>query len=245
VSHEIRTPLNVVVSGLDLLSSCDEKFSVDVLDILRDVKISCAVAIDILNDLLTYEKMDSNILTLDKSACDMVEILRRVYNMFRVQAIHSNIAMELLLEPSTIETVIVDADSTKLSQVFRNLISNAIKFTSGGGKVTIKVSVDPVTRLARVDVQDTGPGISKEDRKKLFNEVVQFNPKELQNGQGSGLGLYLSRKIIDMHGGLIGVDNEWEGIGSKFYIALKVSGNLEENTKGKISSYFYCSHTCM
>jgi signal transduction histidine kinase len=72
-------------------------------------------------------------------------------------------------------------------------------------------------------VCDTGPGLRKEDRARLFNEVIQFDAKLLQNGQGSGLGLYLSRKVVDMHGGSIGVDMEWEGVGSKFYIELDLS----------------------
>jgi hypothetical protein len=77
----------------------------------------------------------------------------------------------------------------------------------------------------------------KEDRARLFNEVIQFDAKLLQNGQGSGLGLYLSRKVIDMHGGSIGVDLDWEGVGSKFYIELDVS-EVKYSGRGKAALFY-------
>lgn len=221
VSHEIRTPLNVVMSGLEYLNSFQEGISTEAADIIRDIKSACSVAIDILNDLLTYEKIDSNILALDKSPCDVVLLVKKVFNMFKIQAKYSDITMELET-PSNIESVIIDGDSTKLSQVIRNLVSNAVKFTPNEGNIAVRMKISEANTRIRIEVQDTGPGILKEDRRRLFTEVVQFNPKELQNGQGSGLGLFLSRKIVDMHCGAIGVDIEWDGPGSIFFIELPI-----------------------
>ena len=142
--------------------------------------------------------------------------------MFQIQARYSNInlAFDCKVKDGKIS---VEADSTKLSQVVRNLVSNALKFTPDGGMITVKMFTVSDGRSVRLEVQDTGPGMTREQRKKLFNEVVQFNPKELQNGQGSGLGLFLSRKIVEMHRGNIGVDMEWEGTGSIFFLELDVS----------------------
>ena len=222
VSHEIRTPLNVVMSGLEFMDSFKDVLGSELMETLGDIKNACGVAIDILNDLLTYEKLDSNILTLDKSPCDFVDLVRRVCSMFQIQARYSNInlAFDCRVKDGKIT---VDADSTKLAQVIRNLVSNALKFTPEGGMITVKMLAVAGGRSVRLEVQDTGPGMTREQRKKLFNEVVQFNPKELQNGQGSGLGLFLSRKIVDMHRGNIGVDVEWEGKGSIFFLELGVS----------------------
>jgi signal transduction histidine kinase len=143
--------------------------------------------------------------------------------MFQIQARSAGI--ELILDKTALTQgrIIVEGDSSKLSQVYRNLVSNALKFTPPNGKVTLTMSMSLETKRLRLEVQDTGPGMKKEDRARLFNEVIQFDAKVLQNGQGSGLGLYLSRKVIDMHGGSIGVDMDWEGIASRFYIELDVS----------------------
>ena len=238
VSHEIRTPLNVVMSGLELLRATAMALSPDALDIIADMRGACAIAIDILNDLLTYEKLDSDLLVLEKSPCDLVELLRRSHNMFHIQAKYADVNMLLEIE-GAFETVIVDGDSTKLSQVFRNLISNALKFTPSGGSVTVKLSVLDAVKRVRIEVQDTGAGMSREQRERLFQEVVQFNAKELQNGQGSGLGLFLSRKIIDMHDGTIGVDMGWEGPGSKFFVELPISDQQEGNKVARKLSFIY------
>ena len=240
VSHEIRTPLNVVMSGLDLLHAQSTTSSEDAAEIVADMRSACMVAINILNDLLTYEKLDSNLLALEKSHCDCIELMRRVYKMFQIPARHASIDLRFDKEVPS-ETVVVEADAMKLSQVFRNLVSNAIKFTPKDGTVTIKAYLLTDSSRVRFEVQDTGAGISKEDRKKLFQEVVQFNAAALQNGQGSGLGLYLSRHIIDMHGGSIGVDLAWEGKGSVFYVELPTSNHQESNKIARKLSFIYHS----
>ena len=240
VSHEIRTPLNVVMSGLDLLHSQVASLSEDATDIVNDMRSACMVAINILNDLLTYEKLDSHILEMEKSHCDCIELMRRVYKMFQIPAKVANIDLRFDNQIQ-MEAVVVEADATKLSQVFRNLVSNAIKFTPKEGEVIIKAFLVQNCSRIRFEVHDTGAGISKEDRKKLFKEVVQFNAAELQNGQGSGLGLYLSQHIIDMHGGSIGVNLEWEGKGSIFYLELPVSDHQESNKIARKLSFIYHS----
>lgn len=221
VSHEIRTPLNIVMSGMELLKASAEG-NMEAIEIIADVKSACASSIDILNDLLTYEKMDSNILVVDKAPCDVIDVVKTTFDMFFIQAKHSDISL-LVKNKIQDKFIIVDADATKISQVFRNLISNALKFTPFGGTVSIVLQLSEDRGRFRLEVHDSGPGISKEDRKKLFNEIVQFNPKALQNGQGSGLGLYLSRHIVDVHGGRIGVDLEWDGVGSIFFVELPLA----------------------
>lgn len=132
------------------------------------------------------------------------------------------------------------ADAAKIAQVIRNLISNAIKFTPCGGTVTIRLTMNEIENKVRVEVRDTGAGMTKEDRRKLFNEIVQFNPQALQNGQGSGLGLYLSRRIVDMHQGRVGVDLEWEGIGSVFFVEFPL---VEQGCSDDVEMELCMSHT--
>ena len=93
--------------------------------------------------------------------------------------------------------------------MFRNILSNALKFTPAGGTVTVRIMISDDRML--VEVQDSGVGISVENQKRLFNEVVQFHAKAHQGGGGSGLGLWISKKIIDMHGNFLIITQEMEG----------------------------------
>ena len=105
-----------------------------------------------------------------------------------------------------------------MSQVLRNFLSNALKFTPEGGSVTVTVRTEGCS--LRVEVEDSGAGISSENIRRLFVEVVQFNANTLQGGGGTGLGLWICKKIIDMHGGVIGASSEGEGKGSVFFFAI-------------------------
>jgi CheY-like chemotaxis protein/anti-sigma regulatory factor (Ser/Thr protein kinase) len=156
--------------------------------------------------------------------------------MFQIQARSAQIS--LILENSIdTEAAVSEVDATKISQVIRNIISNALKFTPVGGFVVVSIVTKDDGKRIRIDVKDSGVGMKKADRQRLFSEVVQFNPKELQDGQGSGLGLFLSRKIVDMHGGAIGVDLDWEGQGSIFYMELLTTDKPEVNPRGTVRGH--------
>ena len=117
-----------------------------------------------------------------------------------------------------------------MSQVLRNFLSNAIKFTPEGGRVTVRVN--KIHNDLSVEVEDTGAGISPTDICKLFHEVVQFNANALQGGGGTGLGLWISKKIIDLHGGTIGVRSGGEGLGSTFYFTIPILPRETEGSQG-------------
>ena len=217
VAHEIRTPLNIVMSGLNLFEMeypDNQAFQQSILD----MKLACQAAVDIVGDFLTYEKLDSDILKLDKSVVDMSRVLKKCLSPFQVQAKFSKISLIII---NQLKDSLVDADEYKLSQVLRNLVSNALKFSKAGDEVTVQAS--EANGVIRISVRDVGAGISKANQEKLFKEIVQFNAKELQGGGGSGIGLWVSKKLMDAHGGRIGVESEGEGKGSTFFIELPVS----------------------
>lgn len=110
-----------------------------------------------------------------------------------------------------------------MAQVLRNLLSNAIKFTPIEGEV--EVTIDSKNEQLEISVRDSGVGISPENQGRLFGEVIQFHAKAHQGGGGSGLGLWISKKIMDMHGGSISVHSEGEGKGSVFSISLPMRQN--------------------
>ena len=237
VSHEIRTPLNVVVAGLEYIGSLFERsLRPEVAETLSEIKGACAVAVDILNDLLAYEKLDSNSMLLERSSCDMLQIIHHVHNMFMIQARYSNINL-VLKNHIARDAIYIDADSPKLSQAIRNLVANAFKFTPVGGEVTLNLFAVSDGQRVRLEVQDSGPGITKEDRKKLFSDSLDYDPNQLQNAQGMGLGLYLSHKIIKMHDGVIGVDMDWDGKGSIFFIELPMPKYVPSAIEGIFVKY--------
>lgn len=224
------------MSGFIVLENMRSRVSVEDMRILEEMQSACNVAIEILNDLLTYEKLDSNSFALERAPCDMISLLNDVLKLFRMQAAASEIDL-LFKQLSMGVNMVVNADAPKLSQVLRNLLSNALKFTPSGGSVV--VSAELVDGNVRVQVHDTGLGMSVEDRLRLFSEFVQFNPNELQAGQGSGLGLYNSRRIMDLHGGRIAVDLEWDQAGSKFYIELPVTDAVVAPKQGNPTHQLY------
>lgn len=155
VSHEIRTPLNVVLMGLNLMqenalaaasvdgfSELQRQETDATLDLIADMKGSTTMAVDILNDLLTYEKVDSNLLTIEKQDMNMYEVIKSVLLMFKAQARGVGVAFSWDLENS--RGVMCEVDGAKIVQVLRNLMSNAIKFTPSGGRVLVAAQIVPV-----------------------------------------------------------------------------------------------------
>jgi signal transduction histidine kinase len=292
ISHELRTPLNTAFLGLKLLSS-ELKASKDPKDMERydtlcDVNMSCTAAVDILNDLLCYEKLESGILELHKEEIVVAAYLKDRISMFSAQARECGVTMTMvtdvagsrrdieantnegnMMSKSLLPTDSIFADKFKMDQVIRNLMSNALKFTPRGGVVTIKASFVhdrskfenefskrsvknrsislrnlirhpssvasypnspvpspipiPVSGKLVVVITDTGAGISKENQARLFNEIVQFNPEKLQAGGGSGLGLWITQEILNLHDGSISVSSEGEGKGSSFTFEMPMT----------------------
>eukprot|EP00597_Dinobryon_sp_UTEXLB2267_P008276 CAMPEP_0170086692 /NCGR_PEP_ID=MMETSP0019_2-20121128/21313_1 /TAXON_ID=98059 /ORGANISM="Dinobryon sp., Strain UTEXLB2267" /LENGTH=655 /DNA_ID=CAMNT_0010303883 /DNA_START=864 /DNA_END=2831 /DNA_ORIENTATION=+ len=144
---------------------------------------------------------------------------------------------EVGIQNHEMEEYFIEVDEFKICQVIRNLLSNALKFSPRDGTVKVITEVfkydaktSKVTgnatnnmkfdRIVRVSVMDNGPGISLEDQKKLFGKYVQFNAGALQSGKGSGLGLWISRSIVEMHGGVLNAHSDGEGKGSVFFMEL-------------------------
>ena len=247
--------------GLDLLhsrlSSLSEN-SDELLELTQDSKVSAETAVSILNDLLNYEKLDSNILTLDVSEIRLVPFLREQLRPFQLHASQKSVNLMILPSSHTpsvnLDHLMVSIDTPKVAQVLRNFVSNAIKFTPSGGQVEvylelIKLTTSNRSRLrslnmlgsrgnnvypydedddlssyaaVRVAVKDSGHGIAIENQHRVFNEIVQFNANAHQGGGGSGLGLWISKQIVELHGGRVGLHSEGEGCGCEFFFQLPI-----------------------
>jgi signal transduction histidine kinase/CheY-like chemotaxis protein len=359
ISHEIRTPLNSAFLGLrmllDDLKNSKEPKDAERLETLSDVNVSCVTAIDILNDLLCFEKIESGILQLHRTDEPILPFMEACVNMFSAQARECGVRLELVLvhdhdrdeskhdiitataaaaagaatlsprdsdqlsprsrsvisqlplaldlssirNPAAKCTILpsdtICIDKFKMDQVVRNLISNALKFSPRGGKVTVKAWIEKSegaegyssvsqkgegqyggsqkstargerkgeSRLRKlvsgefrfqgsgkwnmesskdsqdkliITVTDEGAGISPENQQRLFKEVVQFNPEKLQAGGGSGFGLFITKGIVDLHGGTINVYSAGEDHGCTFTVSIPIKNDARKSSEAPMQS---------
>ena len=197
VSHEIRTPLNIAVAGLDILHrTCSKRSShgdSDELEMLEEIMDSCKVAVTILDDLLSYEKISTGALQLERAHVKVAKIVRQAAALFRIQARGKDISLKVLDNDDVInEFTEVEVDAGKITQVLRNFISNAIKFTPEGGVVQVRAFQRSRSKRSEAVIQvvDSGVGMTPAQLERIFSEVVQYNVNELQGGGGSGIGLW-------------------------------------------------------
>lgn len=200
------------------------------------IKSGCDVVLATLNDLLTADKVEDNKLTLARLDLNPWKLVNEVGSSFNLLAKEKNIRYNVICrdeESKWFDRYNMFADNFKLSQVLRNFISNALKFTPVNGEVSVTLEKllsqvedgmgsQSIGTAIRVSVTDSGAGISEENQKKLFGQYVQFKADELQQGKGSGLGLWISKKIIELHGGLIGAWSDGEEKGCTFFFELPV-----------------------
>ena len=221
-SHEIRTPLNTISMGVSLLEKAIRESTNDanMLSLVKDIEESNALAVGILTDLLNYEKIASKQMTLDLSKIHPIPFLTKVIRPFYLNARAKNMQINCNYDEVQLQNVLIDVDEGKMGQVVRNLVSNAVKFSTEGGVVEVNIRLRDHQWL-RVEVVDCGPGVSLENQQKLFHEVAQFDPNANQGGGGSGVGLWISKKIVDMHGASISIRSEL-GIGSTFTLDIKI-----------------------
>lgn len=204
-------PGNRTESNMSSLTNANAAKSMvsEVLDIVKQINASCNIALYTLNDLLTFDKLDEKKLEVELQPVNAWHFVLNTAKPFKINAKETQV--EFTISCGNFETRwyrrhLLRADEFKLSQVLRNLISNALKFTPSKGKVHMHVEMLPnyptsgilseestLGHLVRISVKDTGPGISAENLTKLFGQYVQFNPSKLQKGGGSGLGLWISK----------------------------------------------------
>lgn len=226
ISHEMRTPLNTMMMGLKFLEE-DMRRSGDSqsrLDAVADIKASCSTGVDTLNELLDYDKHEEGIFSVNKKRAQLIyPFIQETLAPFRIHASEKRIVLTVRSEvedSSDVAGVLVDMDENKMGTVVRNLISNALKFTPVEGTVSVRVGWDIEANLVRISVTDSGPGMSPENQAKLFKSIIQFDPGKLQAGGGSGIGLFMAKEIVTLHGGELYVESEGEGCGATFHLVL-------------------------
>jgi len=216
MSHELRTPLNAIIGFSEVLTErmfgeLNEKQD----EYLKDIYASGQHLLSLINDILDLSKIEAGRMELEVTDFHLPAALDNALTLVRERAARRGIALQTNVDERLGE---IQADERKIRQVVLNLLSNAIKFTPEGGR--IEVGAVPRDGSVEVSVSDTGIGIAPEDQEAVFEEFRQVGTAE-KKAEGTGLGLTLCRKFVELHGGKIGVTSE-VGVGSTFTFTIPV-----------------------
>ena len=216
MSHELRTPLNAILGFSELLrddlaGKITEKQRKDCLD---NIYNSGRHLLSLINDVLDLTKIEAGRMDLVYEEFGVESATREVLNVLRSLAIKKDIEITSSVEPSD---ALLIADKNKFKQVLYNLLSNAIKFTPPSGKVTVQARAQD--QLLKISVQDSGIGIPKDFQHKIFGAFYQVQSASNREYPGTGLGLALTKKLVELHGGSIGFDSA-DGHGTTFTVEL-------------------------
>jgi signal transduction histidine kinase len=214
MSHELRTPLNAVIGFSEVLL---ERMFGDLNDrqeeYLRDIWSSGKHLLELLNEILDLSKVEAGQMVLEPTEFSLQEALGHGLALVRERATRHGIGLGIEVAPGVGP---VHADELRIKQVIVNLLTNAVKFTPDGGQVQVRARVEGGEVV--VTVADTGTGVAAEDRDRIF-ESFQQGGRRASTTEGTGLGLTLSKRIIELHGGRIWVDSEL-GVGSTFGFSI-------------------------
>jgi signal transduction histidine kinase len=245
MSHELRTPLNSIIGFTDLilnrefgpLNEIQEEYLGYVLQSSRHL-------LDLIGDILDLSKIEADKMELAVSNVNVRFLFEKCLIMIKELAHKGKVGLREEFAPDVQANIC--ADERKLKQIFFNLLSNAVKFTPEGGTVTISVQKwagdilpsegtgnlpterpSPARGFLSVTVADTGIGLRQEDLERIFDSFVQVDNSDTRKYEGTGLGLSLTRKLVEMHGGVIWAESAGLGMGSVFRFILPVAGCAE------------------
>ncbi len=246
MSHELRTPLNSVIGFSEVLG--DEMFghlNKKQRQYVDNILTSGKHLLNLINDILDLSKVESGQMVLEPAVVNLRQELANSLTMLQEKALKHNLKLSLDLPVE--EEIKLIADSRKLKQIMFNLLSNALKFTPDGGAVSVRArkvlssellvlssdlkpetfNLKPDGDFVEISVEDTGIGINKEDLPKLFKAFSQVSSPYTKEHKGTGLGLALTKRIVELHGGRVWVESE-PGKGSRFTFSIPMTPGTGE-----------------
>jgi signal transduction histidine kinase/CheY-like chemotaxis protein len=226
VSHELRTPLMSISGAIELLTGELENTNPSMVNLLNICKRNSNRMSNLIQDLLDFSRIESGTIAILKKSVSLEGLVNETVSELGPIITNKKIRLKVYNFPSNIP--LLQADPDRIKQVLINLINNAIKFTPETGEVTVNAELITEPCAGQTDksfveicISDTGIGISPEDQKKVFDKFYQVDGSTTRNAGGIGLGLALTKRIIDLHNGQIRVESEL-GKGSRFYFTLPV-----------------------
>ncbi|MBP9095745.1 MAG: response regulator, partial [Ignavibacteria bacterium] len=230
MSHELRTPMNAVLGMTQVIM--EENPRKDQLENLETIKISAQNLLDIINDILDYNRLESGKIFLEHKDFSLKNLMAKLFRIFSYSMKQKGLTLNYNYDSSLGESFI--GDEIRLGEIITNLIGNAIKFTDSGA-ITVdikKIGNKPNTSLIRFSVKDTGIGISQQNITNIFDSFTQEKTDTTRKYGGTGLGLSIVKKLLELMSGRIFVESK-VGEGSKFYFEIEL-----ENSEKKFEKVF-------
>ncbi|MFO8019682.1 MAG: PAS domain S-box protein [Promethearchaeia archaeon] len=230
MSHELRTPLNSIIGFTDLLlEEAYGKVEESQFEFLENISSSSQHLLNLIDEIMDISKIESGAMELQIEEISIKPFLDNVISEFK--PILKEKGLEVKIN-GTENPRKIQADPIKLRSIFYNLLSNAVKFTVNG---TISIDFSETEKFWEFQVRDTGIGIKKEDYDKVFKEFKRIESPYISNSEGTGLGLPLARRVVNLHGGRIWFDSEL-GVGTTFFFTLPKMKKAQK--RGKIQKFF-------
>ena len=220
MSHELRTPLNAIIGfsevlGEKLFGELNEKQA----EYTEDILSSGRHLLSLINEILDLSKVEAGRMELELTSFDMPLAIENARTFVRERATKHGIKLDVMIDERLGDYF---GDERKIKQILLNLLSNAVKFTPEGGQISINAR--QLNESVQISVSDTGIGISPEDQARIFEEFRQVGGDHAHKSEGTGLGLTLAKKFVELHGGTIWVESE-VGKGSTFTFTLPQKAN--------------------
>jgi len=219
VSHQLRTPLTIISGYLSMILDGDYgEIPQKIKEIIKKVLQSTQRLIRLVNSILDISKIEAGEMEISLKRVDLREIAREVIEELKIKAKEKNLNLELKEPKEKIENLV---DREKIREVLFNLVDNAIKYTQEGG-ITLILKREIEKKVDQIWIKDTGEGLTEKEREKVFEKFSRGGAGLRFWVEGAGLGLFISKSFVELHGGKIWVESEGKGKGSTFYIELPI-----------------------
>ena len=236
MSHDIRTPMNAIV-GFTALAASNMDHPEQVKDYLQKISVSSQHLLSLINDVLDMSRIESGEVTSEEGDVHLPDVIHDIKTI--IQANVTAKQQELRIDTQDVKHEDIITDKLRLNQVLLNILSNAIKFTPAGGTICFQLTEEPSSRADTADyvfrITDNGIGMSKEFQKTIFEAFTRERTSTVSGTQGTGLGMAITKNIVDMMGGTISVQSE-EGKGSEFIVRIPCRFGESKNISEEVSA---------
>jgi signal transduction histidine kinase len=229
LSHELRTPMNAILGWLSMLATGQGVRDRD--HVIAVIRRNAEAQAKLIEDLLEMNKLMSGTVHLELGPVDVSASIASAVQAVQPAADAKGVQLLTALSPETNEILV---DGRRFQQILWNLLHNAVKFTSGGGRVTVATTSDDA--CMRIVVEDTGQGISPEFLPHVFERFRQADPSATRGAWGLGIGLSIAKHLVELHGGNIIAASEGLGMGSVFVVRLPLNSGVERGSSGMTSA---------